>query len=308
MENITHRGTWFLPEDTEKGVVGTLTFNDEDGVNLELDGFFVDPYQGELLRPDIILGDTYDGKQVTLYRCNQYYQGQGSKFSASYILVGHQFTSEEELIFHRSMSSFFNLDQWLGMTGFDNKTGESIYEQIVTYNKPSSVEFTIDNKKCKFDYGLYRQNSRFSVMLSQRADLIIETEKPRPLLKALHDIVHFQNFLTLGIYTATYPSHISLTNNEIEFKLGEHKHRQVIDLYYKPSLSNPVKEEFSFLFRFKDIQDDFPSVIQKWYNLDGLVDDTLYLLFNSFYDAAFNESKFLDMTRSFRNIPPPLAK
>ena len=69
MESFELNGIWWLPENENKKVSGTLKFDPVDGGSLELIGSFKEPQDlGKALEPKIILG-IVSRKIVTLYRC-----------------------------------------------------------------------------------------------------------------------------------------------------------------------------------------------------------------------------------------------
>ena len=307
MEKITHRGRWFLPENTENKVLGTLTFSNENGIDLELDGSFTEDHRGEFLRPDIILGDTYSGKRVTLYLCNQHkHQNTNSgdvisTFSAIYLLEGDHFLTEDQLLFHRSISGYFNLGLWLRSQGFSYELAENT--RSIQYKKPPSIPFTLDGVEGTFDFDIGGSSPSDSVFeieeIKQRTVVCLEYETAQSFSKILKDVRHFQNFLTLAIYEPTYPNHIRLQHNERTQQVGSKEFPLTINLYFSPPYFKPVKDKHQYIFRYRDIQDDFPAIIRKWYALNEIIDYPLYLLFGSFYNATNPiENQFLDIARA----------
>ena len=314
MDNITHRGKWFLPEDTENRVLGTLTFSSEGGIDLELDGAFVEEYRGEFLRPDIILGDTYSGKRVTLYLCNQHDHQRTksgdviSKFSAIYMLEGDHFTVEDELVFHRSISSYFNLGLWLKRSGFyfDDDVDKDAWS--ILYKEPKPIRFELDgNVDGRIDVDIHRSSPSNPVFetkaIKQRTVVCLEYKQAQPFGKILKDIRHFQNFLTLAIYEPTYPNHVRLQHNERTHCVGSKDFPITVHLYFSPPYFKPVKDKHQYIFRYRDVQDDFPAIIRKWYALNETIDDPFYLLFGSFYNVTNAlESQFLDLARAIETF------
>ena len=311
MEKITHRGRWFLPENTENKVLGTLTFSNENGIDLELDGSFTEDHRGEFLRPDIILGDTYSGKRVTLYRCNQHshqHTNSGdviSTFSAIYLLEGDHFLTEDQLLFHRSISGYFNLGLWLRSQGFSYELAENT--RSIQYKKPPSILFTLDGVEGTFDFDIGGSSPSDSVFeieeIKQRTVVCLEYETAQSFSKILKDVRHFQNFLTLAIYEPTYPNHIRLQHNERTQQVGSKERPITIRLYFSPPYFKPVKDQRFFLFSYKDIEENFPKIIQKWYSLNETIDDPFYLLFDSFYNVTNAlESQFLNLARAIETF------
>ncbi|MEQ9437483.1 MAG: hypothetical protein RIG62_00500 [Cyclobacteriaceae bacterium] len=304
MEDITYKGKWYLPGYEEKKIAGTLTFSNEEGAELTLDGSLA--YQGsaDFLRPDFILGDTYKGKRITLYQCNQFHRGSSiSKFSAIFVLEGDHFTDADQLEFNKSASSFFNLNKWLGIHGFSRDPSEPKETSNIKYKKPDAVTFELDGAIGRFDFNVDSSSPSDLAFdaewIRQRTVFCLNYEQSRPFDKLLKDIRHFQNFLTLAAHAPTYPNYIRLYTNKRKRKIGSVEHPLEIDLYYAPSYFRPVKTQHFFLFSYRDIQNDFLKIISRWYSLNDIIDYPLYLLFGSFYNSANSlENQFLDLARA----------
>ena len=72
-----------------------------------------------------------------------------------------------------------------------------------------------------------------------------------------------------------------------------------VHLYFLPPYFKLIRDKHQYIFRYRDIQDDFPAIIRKWYALNEIVDYPLYLLFGSFYNATNPiENQFLDIARA----------
>jgi len=75
MEEFEHKGAWFVPERPEQRLSGTLTFSLNEGGVLEPVGSFEDePHMGSMLRPDLIPGESSDGRRITLCRCFEFHK------------------------------------------------------------------------------------------------------------------------------------------------------------------------------------------------------------------------------------------
>ncbi len=70
MEEFEHNGIWWLPQNPQAKISGTLNFHPGDGATLHLIGSFKGLKELNLLsHHSIILGITTQGKRITLHDC-----------------------------------------------------------------------------------------------------------------------------------------------------------------------------------------------------------------------------------------------
>ena len=65
MDKFEYEGIWWLPDEPEKQVSGTLRFTPNEGAILDLIGSFKDIKEIN----KIILGISSNGKNITLHKC-----------------------------------------------------------------------------------------------------------------------------------------------------------------------------------------------------------------------------------------------
>jgi hypothetical protein len=82
IEEFEYKGRWWLPDDPEEKIDGTLSFTPGEGAVLDLIGSFENikstNYKGSITKkvwagkpfePEIVLGTSSDGKNITLHKC-----------------------------------------------------------------------------------------------------------------------------------------------------------------------------------------------------------------------------------------------
>lgn len=316
-------GEWFLPSNPDKRVHGTLEFIREEGITLEVYGSLTsDIFIPEFNDQEIILGLTSKSKQITLYGCNMTKSGgatlvQGREsgkssvtYSIRYALEGLYVNEPNELLFDKVSCEIFNLDEWVGISGFDMKPDfEKIknHEICVNYKLPEPIEFKIDNEASgKFNFTANHPGvSRYqkTVNVTQKVQLHVETKTEKKIDDLLSYVFSFQNFLILAFYRSTYPLKIKLfgERHKETFRDGETS-RKTIELFFSSSnlnKANKAKLDFDMLFTYRGIQDKFPEIIQNWYAKYELLEPAFNLVFEQFYNGnRFSENTFLNLAQS----------
>ena len=108
IEKFEYKGYWWLPNKPQTKISGTLTFNPDEGAILDLEGSFKDiGGLNRLLRPEVTLGESLDGKNITLLNCvetktNLHIPGYLTmSFLAVVVLVGAHFQSKDIIKFKK---------------------------------------------------------------------------------------------------------------------------------------------------------------------------------------------------------------
>lgn len=323
-EKFEIKGEWFLPTDKENRVHGILTFDPQDGVDLELYGSLEgDIFFPELKNQEIILGLTSDSKQVTLYSCFMTKSGgatliQGEEsgkpstiYSIRYLLIGLHAQKAIDLKFNQISTDIFNLGEWVGISGFkrQNINSETLknHKIIVEYKLPESIEFQIDdNTKGRFNFlanhpGLSRYQK--TVTINQRVEFQAISDNEKSIDELLKYINTFQKFLTLALYKSTYPLSISLSGEKHKKAYGNGKiYKKTIKLYFSSrnfKSNEKPKFDLEMIFDYRRIQDDFQTIIKLWYSKYELLEPAFDLVFEQFYnDNRFTVNTFLNLAQS----------
>lgn len=317
-------GEWFLPTDKENRVHGTLTFDPQDGTDLELYGSLEgDDFFSEFKNQEIILGLTSDSKQITLYSCFMTKSGgatlvQGEEsgkpsttYSIRYLLIGLHANSTDDLQFNQISSEIFNLGEWVGISGFkrQNINPETLknHEITVEYKLPEFIEFEIDSNTIgRFNFiannsGLSRYQK--TVTINQRVELQAISTNEKSIDDLLKYIITFQNFLTLALYKSTYPLSISLSGERHKKGYGNGEtYKKTIKLYFSSrnfKTNEKPKFDFEMIFDYRRIQSDFKSIIKNWYSKYELLEPAFDLVFEQFYNGnKFTINTFLNLAQS----------
>ena len=317
-ESFTHTGVWFTPENPDNRLSGTLSFDLQTGIELELVGTLVASRSHDNIHePKFILGLTTDGKTITLYRSfessrSMHLPGMPTcKYVVLYVLSGAHFERDEDFVFHSVRGRLRNLETWISKYGFSVvETDFTTKTTKVEYTLPNSVEFSIrPTVKGKLNFTSSVPSSPYtnSVTIEQKAEVIIEHEKAISFEGILDDFFHFQNFLTLGTFEASHPLVIRLSNRDLQEELNEEISQPVlVQVFFQYSIAvRPARNRihWEFLFHYHDIADTFGTIVQGWYMNHTTLRPVTDLLFDSFYKSGtFTENMFLNICQALETF------
>jgi hypothetical protein len=299
MENFTKNGIWWLPDNTEKKLVGTLTFDRENGGTLDIVGAFEDHIQNYIdrktLNPNIILGITTDGELATLIECRSIGSKviissvdppQTSKFDVTAILLGEHFQTLEEVKFNSIEARFRHFDQWLEISGFE--TIRALKGLTVKYTHPETATFSLSDSlslsiffKTKVDE---QSRPQTESKITQKAFFRIKSDALRHINDFTDDVICISQFVSLGVRHAVILLEMS---GKIDGEVSKE-----VQIFYVP----PYADQFfdvtlsidRMLFPYSFVKDDFQSYILKWY----AIKDEFKPIIESFFSIRSNPSSY----------------
>lgn len=156
-ESFEYKGEWWLPEDPSNKLSGTLKVTPER-IILDLFGAFNSVFDNT--RSDnyeIILGELYKGKDITLYQ-NQLKKLQEnlpgdkrvSELSVRYVFVGEHFEKKDEINFSSMSFNFTHLENWLAHNPikskhiFEEDKGNELREYQMSFKPSKKIVLNIE--------------------------------------------------------------------------------------------------------------------------------------------------------------------
>lgn len=306
IEKFEFKGLWWLPDNKEKTVSGTLKFNPEDGPRLELIGSFNELLElSAQLPPEIILGITSNGKKITLYG----YQGKSDQISwpglptttikPRVIFVGYHFSKKERICFDNLSINYSYLEDWFFANPFSIKF-DLPKEYTLKYQYPKPAIAEIGEFKVSIE-------SNLNVNYKKRDDIQI---KHSVFVKAastekchFSDFMDFfykiRNFISLGVKRPIYPVAITAKTDKNIFVMSDGtKVYPQIEIYFKLSNREIQKKTitpFDMLYSFKDIEHQFESFLKNWIQISNYLKPVHDLYFGTLYNPRmYIEDKFIN--------------
>lgn len=286
-ERFEYKGYWWLPSNPDKTIAGILTYIPNESIKLELIGSFDtgdDPLMSYLEHKseDIIYGVTSDAKEITLFNCNGYGSLNLSvsfpimKFSCRYLVIGKHLEEYNQKCFFKANIDIPVLNHWAPPTSIQTtimfNSKERIESTSVSFgtNKKVQSEVAInENTTLIVRDGITYQGDHYAPTINQYTYLQILKDGDHSLQEFISDIYMFEQFLSLATLQGVQCSKITLFDESVyqELKDGE-KHYHTIELIYiqNETIQPLKKESYNYLFEYKTIKEQYPSVITKWYS------------------------------------------
>jgi hypothetical protein len=296
IEKIECKGVWFLPENPKQEVAGILYFIPNETIRLELIGSLSekihDPF-GKSNDLQVIHGIVKTEKsisKITLFDCyasggtSQYYIQNIelclTNYNCSYVLFGKHLQTKEDLNFNRIKIFLPCLNDWykdnkIEWECVDSTTAKFTITEGTTFSKKYAVNeyFTLSiNGFSGFSFeNQYEYNLKVGIYIE------LESSTKANFITLLETIGWFKDFYSLAAMTTMPFSKIYLYDNddyyEIEtsccpkIKSVKKKQYNSVALFYftEEKYEKKGNSRQCFLFDFKNIENEFETILQKWY-------------------------------------------
>jgi len=307
--DFEYKGTWWIPENAENKLYGSLKFKHNNYILLELNGLFEKKSTFQLLEPEIILGTTNDGEKVTIFQSYEsdfsgpaidFESGSEERigrqsFICKYIFVGEtHFNRSEDMVFNYLVTNFTYLDQWLNNY---LKVEKNENEYVIKVN-PIVSKLKIDSMKTTLTVSSYPfLSGKFSstmgggtdqVNIKYNSGLVIAPDGPKNLKWFEDFITNLGNLLTLFIGFPVYPIRLygevagthdyNITNI---YRIIENP--QYVECVEFLEMDNRYPELIKYSPKYKN---PLADVINTWFEKSELLGPVYDLISITFYDSS----------------------
>lgn len=126
MDPQVFKGSWYIPDNPDHRLGGTLDFTTESGLHLEIYGGFASA-DTPIARYPVIWGVTTQGKQITLLDCLETSRRRTSRrgttvsttYQARWAIIGFHLPDEQDARFHQASIEYSHLPLWVDTSSFE---------------------------------------------------------------------------------------------------------------------------------------------------------------------------------------------
>ncbi|WP_276133072.1 HEPN domain-containing protein [Polluticoccus soli] len=315
-ENIRWKGYFYHPSNKNDQLPGLLTFNQSDGIELELFGHFETVRSVSSREQTILLGFTSEGKKLTLLNCFEDSRGMSlpgfptSSYSAIYLFVGQHFEGVDQIEFNSCAIEYQDLNYWLDISGFEvPKYNYEINELNVTYRQPDRITFMLkEDWKAEFEFVFNRPFEYWqphSEVRIRQAPIFKLIPSSLTSFNDFHETYSsFNSFLSINYFS--YPKQLSVTfyiDKEADDKHGANFIK--VDLYFQRGVDFKNKRHDSrhrFLLEYKNYGEHFDQFVTRWYELEEIVEASISILTETLMNRGNPmELHFISLVQALEN-------
>lgn len=316
-DNFELKGIWWLPENPDLQVPGTLKFENSNNISLDLLGTFREITSlgsGNIFQPNIILGISDNGKICTLFKNIEVHSQlnfpgiQKSKFHSSYLFIGKHFNSPEDILFSSLQANFTNLENWLSVSPFSLEIPKNIKGKWkLTYNWPPEfkaqlpeVGFTIESTH-EFNTG---GDSIKRVLWQSNAYLKITPEHNKDFNWYWSIIYDLCNFLTLLVGETIYIKRLKAFGDDFEITTGK-TGKETIEIFFTQKKYIPKENihPFEMIISYPRISKEINKILSLWFSKAQLLRSVYDLFFGTFYNPnMYVQFQFLSLIQAVESF------
>jgi len=316
MKSVEFSGMWWLPGNPERTVAGSLSFNEENGIVLQLIGAFVDFQNfGESRTHPVLLGLTTNGKTITLVDCvgtNFSFSAPGfitEAYMAKFCFIGGHFENTAALQFRKFSVQYSHLPDWVRITGLTVTRHLDQHKMEASYELPQDLTAETSKGTILLSFSGNASGDGFQQFnFEQSVWFEIEAPTERSVQELLAQFVSpLQNLLTLA---TTKPNSITELNvfSSTVYLEKENKERVerpirvVFRQHYAEAAPHKLLIPDYMLFTLHDVLEDFESVIEKWFEVASELDVVCNLFFAIQYTPTMHlENEFLNIVNALES-------
>ncbi len=326
-ESIEAHGTFWLPDNPEDKVSGTLHISRSGEVRLSLIGFLGDPvammnrrlnrHIGFVKKEwDILHGIVTGHGRVTLYQC---WDTGGITFGgintstvyANYAFLGWHFNQPSEIVFDEISITIAGLEGWLNISGVSVTHRNDYHDFSVHADTPNEISINPSSERTlqfRFDFAdSCIRRLDFEATVRQRTYISYTENHPMQLQHAVQTATHIRDFLCyatdrkLPITSITAHSAEAITTSN-----DGQSYPRSIKMFYRSGnhdASERSIDSHSMLFTYHDVAEQLEAIIGGWFSLLGSAGTPVNLYFAAANNTSdYLEANFLTMTRAIETI------
>lgn len=312
MIDLEYKGIWWLPNNPQSSVSGILKYTPIKGAYLELIGKLGHNGEDEYT---IILGQTANGKKITLYKCfitRENFSSNGfiiNTIFCNIIFEEVHFNNEEDIKFSEISCYYSNIDEWAWMNGIEISHTSS-NELDIKYKLPPTISAEINDdyivEICPNTEIPPHSVVQKEVKLVQKIYVKVKNIKLNSFTEHRDILAHMQRFISLGIGEPTTQIEMigkSEVNKE-EFD-GIFYYPDIMIYFYTKKETENYKQIMPvyMLFNLRRIQERFESYVKNWFNRKEVLNPIFDLYFGTLYNSdMYLEQRYLSLVQALESF------
>lgn len=313
-EELKKSGYFWLPENEDKKIPGTLSILDGGEIELEVVGLFDESIEALNGNDDLrrIVGHVEKDGFVTLENC--FYRKKNIAFGGiskstvhvNKVISGVAYVKDEAITFNTVSFTVEGLNEWVGITGIEISRSSDYKTATITYTPQQEIVYDLQTGfklHIFFGYTLPGSDNTTEASITHRTYFKLSSDDAKEFSefsKIVHRITYLLGFAVDSTVTI---SDVSATSNEIAREISKGKTIPVPMKLYYPSLpfsdNVPKIDTHKMLFRFADISENAEHVFNQWLSTYSIIRPSLGLYFSAVSgDYKYLDGKFLALAQA----------
>ncbi len=311
-------GYWWLSDNPDQEIYGTLRYTPEAAPELTLEGSFKEftPVATDYLSNVVIHGMTPNGIACTLvgaYQKSNRMHMPGittSEFFCNRLFVGKEFITPDVDTFESAIVEFSDMTSWLLRNPFNRQLPKQEGTERVwgiTYTVPKLITHSAKSIQAsiKFESSVNSTGENQSRVLSHTDYVRFRPNKKQNLDWYLDIIFIFRIFLSFLVGQPVNPVSIKLcTKRRRDKRLGNKYFRNYVDFCIPHFQSDVAKKLYppDILIPYPSIKKKFEQYLNDWYKKFGEIRTTCQLLFGVLIQKGIPiDFQFLALIQAFES-------
>ncbi|GFD91034.1 hypothetical protein KUL152_32600 [Tenacibaculum sp. KUL152] len=314
VEKWKKSGYFWLPQNKDKKIPGTLSIQDGGKIELEVVGLFDDSIEALNGNDDLqrIIGHVEKDGLVTLENC--FYRKKNFSFGGisksllhvHKVISGVAYDKDEAVTFNTVSFVVEGINEWVAITGLNVAHNSEHNITTLSYAPPEEIVYSLHaglKLHILFRYTLPTIPTTSEAKITQQTYFKLSSENVRDFSEFSEVIHQLTYLLGFSVDSTVTISDVVATSNEILWEVSPGKTKPVsIKLFY-PSLPfssiAPKIDRHKVLFRFEDIRKNAEHVFNKWFSTYSVIRPSLGLYFSAVSgDHKYLDGKFLALAQS----------
>ncbi|HGE8324208.1 HEPN domain-containing protein [Serratia marcescens] len=312
-------GLFWLPENEDKKIPGTIFIKENEKIYLELKGIFKEEL-GDSSESEfgVIFGYVEKLNSITLsnsfyINTNLNFGGYGTssaKLLVNQVYSGAFLASPDECLFDSITFSCDHLDDWIGISGIDVKRAKGDEPHAIYYKVPENILIKLGdriNLSVIFSYGMSGFKSITEAKFTQNTYLKLNSEVPLKISEFESLAYKIVKFISLGVGCPLVLSELTgkLSDNTVGESVSFYPESNQIKIFYQSAVycdkKNILLNEMNF--NFDRVHCDISAYINSWINIYDRLKPAVELYFSSFSGRSpLVEARFLSLAQGLETF------
>lgn len=300
MENVKeYIGYWYLPNDKQNKLYGTLQINKNNNLELKLCGVFGglnEQFNYENIK--VINGFTKCGKKITLLECSEEsfdfnMPGIPSKnYTPQCMIIGEHFNCVNDIKINSVSSRYTDLSKWIRIAPFEREIQDKDKEFVLRYKLPEPRVYKLKDYTVKLSFkSTMKGDSLTECTIHQKTLINFEDLGEKSLDSTLDLINDFSEFLTLCLGEKVNPYDIQGVTASGD-KIPIAWNGMVLNEDSKKTIHN-------ILVPYTFIQDKFQQCLENWYEKNDKLKPIINYVVEAYEKAFYVPMSFLKIVQAF---------